>query len=29
MKIESVRSFPTRVFTFNSREAFFAKFILI
>ena len=32
MKIESVRSFPTRVFTFNSREAFLqtmSKFILI
>ena len=27
MKIESVRSFPTRVFTFNSREAFFADHV--
>ena len=32
MKIECVRSFPTRVFTFNSREAFMqtmSKFMLI
>ena len=27
MKIEPVRSFPTRVFTFNSREAFFADHV--
>ena len=29
MKIESVRSFPTRVFTFNSREAFFADHVKV
>ena len=29
MKIESVRSFPTRVFTFNSGEAFFADHVIL